>query len=93
MGFSDEQRRRIVDAIYERIPEGPICPLCGKKDWALQEEFAFQALHDDPHSIHATGGGLPLVVLTCQHCGNTHNLNIFTLGLHDALDFKKKDGD
>ena len=58
------------------------CPLCGNQRWTLANGFVYVTLQPDFGGVYVGGtGGLPSVALVCTNCGNTHLLNLVTLGL------------
>ena len=48
---------------------GPVCPLCGHKQFSLLDGVMTPDFQ--PNLVRLGGPALPLVVLTCTHCGWT----------------------
>jgi len=77
--FTEEVRSEIWDALNKRrrLP----CPLCETNDWTLADGFLPLALQEDFYTHRVGGPALPCVALVCNHCGNTHLINLLTIGL------------
>lgn len=87
MGFSQQDRDRIVQVVEWRIGTPP-CALCGGRNWDLNDEaFIALPLQQEPGFIAQPerSSALPFVALVCTRCGNTHLLNLNTLGLGDVV--------
>lgn len=98
MSLSAQDQKRILDRLSERVPNFRSCPLCGTANWTLNQGVSIVHVYD-PATVRGrmtaspfnmtweTGFRLnpffPLVSITCQNCGNTHFLNLITLGLGD----------
>lgn len=74
-------RGQITSAIASKNVTGR-CPLCGNLKWTLVDGFVYLTLQQDFAGVYIGGsGGLPSVAIVCTNCGNTHLLNLVTLGL------------
>ena len=87
--MQSEFAERTLGLIKEKLGDHRIsCHLCGENDWSLQKDTAFVVTHDVTSgksiNFHGPVTGLPLVVLTCNTCGNTAFLNAVYLGLVDS---------
>ena len=95
MSLSPEHQQLILDAINERMrPASLTCPLSGDAQWTLQGEIVVLPMSSSPqdHPL-SSKKALPLAVLTCETCGYTAFVNLFKLGLGDALNIQEsKDG-
>ncbi len=85
MSFSEEDRAKIVAAITKRVPKIGVCPICGNPDWQFQDGFIRIVVQKDIRNISLGGQNYPCVVIICKNCGNTHLLNLITLGLGDLI--------
>jgi hypothetical protein len=45
----------------------------------------FLVMQDTFPNIQLSGKGLPLVAISCNNCGNTHMINLLSLGLDNVL--------
>lgn len=88
MGFTKEEADQIKAAIIEKAPTLGVCPICGNKNWRVTNEFIALTVQEDLQSIKLAGVSLPLIPITCSNCGNTHFLNLITLGLRDLVEKK-----
>ena len=80
MGLQEELiLRKVIDHVQGTWGEG-MCPLCGKKSWAVGDAVFELRKHE--------GGGLrvgnvpviPVVPVTCNVCGNTVLINALKCG-------------
>jgi hypothetical protein len=58
--------------------------MCGvlNMGWTLVDGYVAPLVQDEPSGLFALGGKtLPCVAISCNSCGNTHLLNLLTLGL------------
>lgn len=84
---SDEDAVMIValEKVNEKIGDAP-CPLCAQSDWQLSNRFTTMPTAKNEcgedfflerHKI------IPFAMLICQNCGNTHFIELKTLGIFD----------
>lgn len=69
-----EWKSRLLQRLNNKTqPGGPVCPLCGHKQFSLLDGVMTPAFPPDfqPNVVRLGGPALPLVVLTCTHCGWT----------------------
>lgn len=87
MKFSKDVERKIIAALLDRLPGQTLgqCPLCHVTDWELVDAFVAITITPEPLEVYLGGQILPNAVLICQNCGNTHFLNLNTLGLKELL--------
>jgi|ERR1017187_1718142 hypothetical protein len=79
MKWTKEFGEKVLAVLKQKI-EKARCPLCGSASWSLigyspiviQEELTH-------YNILGTLKTIPTVSLTCQVCGNTHQLNLKVL--------------
>jgi hypothetical protein len=90
MKWDDEARQAVITALAERLPDQkiPRCVICGTWEWKLMDLIVAAPGSTDfvgrrlPEKSYASEDLiLPLAVLTCSNCGNTHFLNVLMLGL------------
>lgn len=94
MATRDEVLQRIIDVYRSRVGgEGFVCPLCKQNSWNLGF-YVPLSVSDSPKQVQLGGRILPLAALSCNNCGNTHLINLLTLGfsLDDltAMDLPKE---
>jgi hypothetical protein len=100
--FTPEQQQRVLDAFAQRVPNGVECGICHVGQFMVGDGFTFLLLQDVSantaaypvyygtavtDAIFTPPRGLPLVALTCNHCGNTVLLNLVVLGLGDLTGY------
>lgn len=79
-GLTDEQDKKIRKWLTDKVgPKLKPCAVCGSSNWALQSHLVATPIFTD--AIHIGGETYPYVVLTCNHCGNSHFLNAVRLGV------------
>ena len=79
----------IINAISEKLGDKQlVCPLSGDDNWAVERYFgkipAAESL-EAPSSNERESRSFPFAVLTCQTCGFSFFVNVFRLGLAEAL--------
>lgn len=87
--FTDEQQQKIGDEIRKRLKNYK-CVLCDNTTWNLEPFMVTISISSDL-SVRIGGEILPLVPITCSNCGNTHFLNLVTLGLLDVVKNAEED--
>jgi len=83
-----EIQQRILGAITQRAPAIQICPVCHVGRWTLLEGLIKLPIITEPKqfpNVVLGGASVPLVALTCNHCGNTLLMNLMVLGLGDLV--------
>jgi hypothetical protein len=83
LAFSEEETKRVLAAIQQRVPEVASCPVCGQRDWTLADGLVRLTLQEKRGVVVLGGRNMPCVALTCKRCGNTLLLNVIVLGLRD----------
>jgi hypothetical protein len=76
---NSEITQRIIDALKVKIGT-PRCPLCGNNTWKVEASYIILPLSLNPSQLTASGSEYPMIPLYCGHCGNTHLINMLTLG-------------
>jgi hypothetical protein len=87
MKLTEAQKERMTLRVREVWKPKP-CAICDTNQWAIADDL-YQLLEypDDPNWSYGSGSGFspllcsPLVVIFCQHCGNSHFLGAAVLGL------------
>ena len=79
MPTNEEIRERIIAALKAKAPN-PKCPLCQHTEWGVPAYYMSLAVSSNVNEIRLGGRILPLVPVNCANCGNTHLVNLFTLG-------------
>jgi hypothetical protein len=72
----NQQMRDRINHFWGRVPRQ--CQVCGNFNWSVEENLA--QLHVLASMPHMQPSVFPLVVITCQVCGNTILLNALKLG-------------
>ena len=91
MAFTNEEHERIMAALKERAPKPGNCTICGNDDWEVSDEFVALVPQGNTKKLKLTGAFLPFVLATCSNCGNTHLINLITLGLRDLFEERKEE--
>jgi hypothetical protein len=86
LGFSPEDRERVLRAIDARLAGRQGCVLCGHGTLTLVETPMYLS-NRPPNSFLSVPNirVLPCIVLVCDICGNTHLLAMSRLGLADLV--------
>lgn len=75
----------IIAEIRKRLPV-IVCPLCQRRDWTIPSEgFSVVQLQDQLEIYNFGGPSMLLMPISCNTCGNTHFINLLTIGLGDLL--------
>lgn len=56
------------------------CSLCGHTKWGLSDKI-FQLTEFTPDGVGAETSVFPVLVVSCNNCGNTHLINAITAGI------------
>lgn len=85
MPTRSEVEATLQGALSARLKGDVRCTLCGRAEWVVGPEFVLLPLQANPFdgAVQIGGPSLPLMPMTCAHCGNTHLLNLIALGLDD----------
>jgi hypothetical protein len=79
------RRQEILDEIAERLNQRGVrgnCPLCGQIQWIVGA-YAPLSASNSPAKLTLGGPVYPLISVFCGNCGNTHLVNLLTLGFTD----------
>jgi hypothetical protein len=76
---NSEITKRVIDALKVKIST-PKCPLCGYNTWKVEASYIILPLSLDPTQSMVGGKEYPMIPMYCGHCGNTHLINLLTLG-------------
>lgn len=74
-----------LDQVKKRLESSglwtdPPCPVCRHNDWHVSDR-TFQLLDFPAERPPIAEASLPVLPITCSHCGNTFFLNALVLGL------------
>lgn len=78
--FTPEIANQIIAELNDR-GAARNCPLCNSYDWVIATGYTRLYFYGQPGLAHLFGQQMPLVALTCNVCGNTHLINLLTIGL------------
>jgi hypothetical protein len=94
MATKAEIHALVLKRIRERIGADKPCTLCGHTNWALDQSFVTLPANNNPSDFNSKARtGFPNAVYFCQHCGNSHLLNLLILGLDlEAIKASDVDG-
>lgn len=85
MALSQEQRDQVEAAITKRFVDEGRCSLCGSKHWVIGDGIGVFELLPSLAAGSRSHSGMPVLPIVCSQCGNTHLLNLMTLGLMEAF--------
>jgi hypothetical protein len=84
MKFTKEFGDQVIAALTAKgAPKA--CSLCLTNSWTLADGIYFLVSQDDFPNVNLTGKGMPCCALLCNHCGNSHLINLVQLGFGDVL--------
>jgi hypothetical protein len=90
MELSESQKAELLKKL-DSLPLRP-CAVCGHNEWSLTDKV-FEIREFFGGSMVIGGGSLaPILMVTCQHCGNTLLFNAIQLGLVQPEQKQSKDG-
>ena len=91
MKLSDEQINAIMSKLNSISPNGITCPVCGNKQWAINN-FVIES-REFQHGGLIIGGNsviVPYITITCRHCAHTLFFNAIQLGVVEPEQEKRK---
>lgn len=95
--FTEDQRKRLIDALTTRIGKDGRClrcPMCDNKDFALGEGHFSPVVQNTPGAVKLAGRTLPTTYIICRHCGFVSQHALGVLGLMDMTRaVPKKEGE
>ena len=68
------------------------CPLCGNNHWSFSDTV-YQLMEFDFEGLKLGGTVYPLVLLSCDNCGNTFTISALKAGLIDIPERKETTGE
>lgn len=81
MDLTDDQLREVVRRVSEWEETVGTCLICGESNWSIVPKL-FQLTEYHGGDVVIGGGAvIPVVPVSCAHCGNMHLLNAIRLGL------------
>jgi hypothetical protein len=74
----------LVDVLNRKWRGGKICPVCGTNGWNVEPQLA-ELRFLSVEAFVVGGPVIPLVVITCNNCGNTVLINAIKAGWQPAV--------
>jgi hypothetical protein len=76
----DETRiKQVIEFLNQKWKSGQLCGICGSSRWHINPKPL--QLTEFNHGSFVVGGPvIPVVAITCMHCGNTHLFNALITG-------------
>ncbi len=71
MKINDE---KLINAINEKWAS-KLCPMCGGNNWNIDSGVSGLVALDKNKNVMLGGRVLPVIAITCLHCGNTVLVN------------------
>jgi hypothetical protein len=82
MILTDEERKKINDFLEKNWASPQNCSVCHKNSWNISPEvFELRSFHGGSMVIGGKSGIVPLILITCDNCGNTIFINALIAGL------------
>ena len=75
-----EQKDKLIAHLKANFEDGLSCSLCGNPDWTIHDSF-YELREFHGGGMVVGGGVVPLVLMQCRKCGNSHTLNAIQIGL------------
>lgn len=85
--LTDVDGEKVLQYIKSRTKGDIVCTICKNKDW-LVNPYLFKVSEYQPESLSRQI--MPLVSITCSHCGNTLFVNAFDAGVAEKESIKDK---
>jgi hypothetical protein len=81
--LTQEQRLTVQKWFDEKMAGGVIgkCGMCGSRSWTLVEHLVAPPTWNSGGGMLIGGISFPMVMITCQNCGNTHFHSAVMIGL------------
>ena len=92
MTLSVEQSKQVIDYITQKSENKVIvCPICGKNEWGLNNVIAeLREFQGGKLFVSGETSVMPLVSITCKHCGHTLFINAILAGVVSAQGQQKE---
>ena len=88
--FTKEEKAQILSALTTKMGEIKPCPLCGDNNWQLQDGLVRLVVQEKKTRLSLGGRNFPCIALICSNCGNTHLVNLISLGLRELIEKEKE---
>lgn len=79
MPLSQDQLDAVMRHVRGTVTNG--CPMCGRRDWSIDEELHFTGVLDSEYREPVQGQLTPLIMVTCKNCLFSYHLPAMKLGL------------
>jgi hypothetical protein len=89
--LTKKQQDKLAARLNEVLRLGKPCDLCGNTSWQLMDRVYELREYNQGNFVMGTPL-VPLVIIGCSICGNTHFLNAITLGMVDPATGRIVDG-
>ena len=80
MPSNKEIQQRIINAIEAKMGKIPNCSLCGHGNWSIGDHYVVLSTSKNPTQTKLGGNVLPFSPMVCLNCGNTHFINLLSVG-------------
>lgn len=81
--------QKFLNEINERW-KNKNCPMCGHNHWSIDKGMVSPMKLGEDSAIQLGGMIMPLVAVTCAHCGNVVFVNPLIIGAVDTSEKKDK---
>ncbi len=86
MTITDEQMQQLLTRL-NITATNKVCPMCGQRNWNAEPKiFEIREFHGGNLVVGGDGSAIiPVIPITCVHCGNIQFLNAITSGLMEII--------
>ena len=85
--LSEKDGEKVLQYVKSKIKGDFVCSICKNKDWSINP-YLFKVSEYKPEGKNRQV--MPLVSITCSHCGNTLFVNAFDAGVAEKVSFDDK---
>ncbi len=92
MGFSEEEKSKIIQELEKRVKfkgRNLICPICSNNNFVLSDGYTRRFLNDRINQIRFGGLNIPSITIICTNCGHIIDFSLGVLGLLSKEEGKK----
>ncbi len=75
--FGEQFAKRVLAELEDKGAAHSLCPVCGRRDWALNHDTIALLNHLGPDIQLGDARGMSAIAIVCKHCG--------FIRLHSAL--------
>ena len=80
MPIDQKDKDKLIKFWDEKIPDMGVCPLCKKSQWSVSDTL-WEVREFFQGGLKVGSPVYPVIIVTCNNCGNTYFLNAIVAGI------------